>query len=157
MRAAGYRLIDCTNLRIVNLCCCMPGMACVPPPPEKLPKPALAREDRKPYSETTAMPSRNSSLSSSSSTTKIPVANPEYPLVGRSAEQSALFEAYSSINGGGRIIILEGEAGIGKTRLAEEFLDSVQERGAVVLATRCYEGETHLAYGPVIALLRSPI
>ena len=129
----------------------------VPPPPEKLPKPALAREDRKPYSETTAMPSRNSSLSSSSSTTKIPVANAEYPLVGRSAEQSALFEAYSSINGGGRIIILEGEAGIGKTRLAEEFLDSVQERGAVVLATRCYEGETHLAYGPVIALLRSAI
>ena len=32
MRAAGYRLIDCTNLRIVNLCCCMPGMACAPPP-----------------------------------------------------------------------------------------------------------------------------
>src|SRR5256884_164618 len=32
MRAAGYRLIDCTNLRIVNLCCCMPGIACAPPP-----------------------------------------------------------------------------------------------------------------------------
>jgi predicted ATPase/DNA-binding SARP family transcriptional activator len=129
----------------------------VPPTPAKLPKPALAKEDRKPYSETAATPSRNSPPFSTLATTKIAVANAEYPLVGRAAEQSTLFEAYSSINGSGRIIILEGEAGIGKTRLAEEFLNRVQERGAVVLTTRCYEGETHLAYGPIIALLRSAI
>src|SRR5579884_2313906 len=74
------------------------------------------------------------------------VSNAAYPLVGRTAELSTLLHAYDSIGNGGRVIILEGEAGIGKTRLAEEFLTSVQDRGAMVIAARCYEGETELAY-----------
>jgi predicted ATPase/DNA-binding SARP family transcriptional activator len=127
----------------------------VPSLPAPLQKPALAKAEVQSLS--TMAPSEDFSLSMASSTTKAPVANTEYPLVGRSAEWSTLFNAYSSINGGGQILILEGEAGIGKTRLAEEFLNHAHERGAVVLTTRCYEGETHLAYGPVIALLRSAI
>src|SRR5205085_8093771 len=48
--------------------------------------------------------------------------NANYPLVGRAREWSALVNAYETIGSDGHVVILEGEAGIGKTRLAEEFL-----------------------------------
>ena len=38
---------------------------------------------------------------------------------------------------------------------AEAFLDHVRTRHAVALATRCYEGEANLAYGPFIEALRA--
>ena len=44
--------------------------------------------------------------------------------------------------------MLEGEAGIGKTRLAGDFAAHAEAGGASVVAARCYEGETNLAYGP---------
>jgi DNA-binding SARP family transcriptional activator len=82
------------------------------------------------------------------------VPNLQSPLVGRNAEWAALLEAYASIGNDGRLVVLEGEGGIGKTRLAEEFLAHVRGRGAVTIAVRCYEGESDLAYGPVVAGLR---
>ena len=75
-------------------------------------------------------------------------------LVGRAAEWSSMLRAYDGITGGGRVIALTGEAGIGKTRLAEEFLEYALANGAVAAAARSYEGEAGLAYGPVVALLR---
>src|SRR5713226_2272887 len=75
-----------------------------------------------------------------------------YPLVGRSKELSTLIDAYASIQSDGCVVILEGEAGIGKTRLAEEFMAHARARGATVIAARCYEGETNLAYGPVVSV-----
>ncbi len=80
-----------------------------------------------------------------------------YPLVGRSKELSTLNEAYASIQSDGFVVILQGEAGIGKTRLAEEFIAHTGARGATVLAARCYEGETNLAYGPVVSGLHAAI
>lgn len=79
------------------------------------------------------------------------------PLVGRSAELAMLVEAYTAMTGNGHLIVLEGEAGIGKTRLAEEFLTYVQTQGGVTLRARCYEGETNLAYGPFIEGLRAAV
>ena len=55
------------------------------------------------------------------------------------------------------LILLEGEAGIGKTRLAEEFLADAQSEGAIVISARCYEGETQFAFGPVVAGLRTTL
>jgi predicted ATPase/DNA-binding SARP family transcriptional activator len=69
------------------------------------------------------------------------------PLVGRDPEWEALLEAYASIGEGGRVVIIEGEAGIGKTRLAEEFVAHVRESGATAVVARCYAGEKNLAYG----------
>jgi predicted ATPase len=46
------------------------------------------------------------------------------------------------------VAVLEGEAGIGKTRLAEEFLGHARSCGAGVVAARCYAGQANLAYGP---------
>ncbi len=78
------------------------------------------------------------------------------PLVGRNEEWAALMEAYDAASEG-RLVILEGEAGIGKTRLAEEFLARAASRGAAVFSARCYAGEVNLAYGPFIEALEHEI
>jgi DNA-binding SARP family transcriptional activator/predicted ATPase len=79
------------------------------------------------------------------------------PLVGRAVEWDALLRAYDSSRHSGAIVALEGEAGIGKTRLLEELAAHARSDGAVVLSARCYEGEADLAYGPTIQLLRGAI
>src|SRR5256885_8842318 len=43
------------------------------------------------------------------------------------------------VGGSGRVTLLEGEAGVGKTRLAEEFLRWVRAEGGTVLRGRGYE------------------
>jgi DNA-binding SARP family transcriptional activator len=72
------------------------------------------------------------------------------PLVGRQEEWESLLSAYEAAGTGGHVVVLEGEAGIGKTRLAEEFLAHVASRGAATVAARCYPGERDLAYGPFV-------
>ncbi len=84
-----------------------------------------------------------------------PYASTVYPLVGRADEWAAMLQTYQSINGGGRAIVLEGDAGIGKTRLAGELLAYGRNRGAEVIAARCYEGEMQLAYAPISSALRA--
>ena len=79
----------------------------------------------------------------------------ELPLVGRTWELDILIKAYFDNNDGGQFLVLEGEAGIGKTRMADEFLQIVQHNGARAVFTQCYKGESHLAYGPLIDGLRS--
>ncbi len=74
-----------------------------------------------------------------------------YPMVGRENELEALLQAYTEAHPDGRIFFIEGEAGIGKTRLAEEFLSFARARGGRVFQARCYEGERELAYGPFLA------
>ena len=75
---------------------------------------------------------------------------PDNPLVGRVWEWEELLRSYGSAGRGGRLVVLEGEAGIGKTRLAEEFVAHAVGGGACVVAARCYAGETNLAYGPFV-------
>ena len=75
---------------------------------------------------------------------------PDNPLVGRGREWEELLRAYAEVGRGGRLVVLEGEAGIGKTRLAEEFAAYAIGRGASVVAARCYADETNLAYGPFV-------
>ncbi len=59
---------------------------------------------------------------------------PGAPLVGRAEELGALAEEHSLVpSGGARAVALVGEAGIGKTRLAEEFLPWSAAEGADVL------------------------
>ena len=83
-----------------------------------------------------------------------------FPLVGRSVEWQILLQAYQATGIKGNWFVLEGEAGIGKTRLADEFLQQVQAAGAAILRSRCYEGETGLAYAPFLdgmnAFLKQP-
>ena len=79
------------------------------------------------------------------------------PLVGRGAELMTLIRGYERHGAGGYFVALEGEAGIGKTRLAEEFLARVRAHGATIITVRCYEGEANVAYGPVADGLRGAL
>ena len=79
------------------------------------------------------------------------------PLVGRAAEWSTLLETYEAARRDGRLVVLEGEAGIGKTRLAEEFAAHAVAAGATTISGRCYDGESGLAYQPLVEGLRAAL
>lgn len=79
------------------------------------------------------------------------------PLVGRAAERAGLVAAWRAADAGAcGFVLVTGEAGIGKTRLVEEFAAWCARRGAVQAAARCYPAEGPLAYGPVVDWLRHP-
>jgi DNA-binding SARP family transcriptional activator len=79
------------------------------------------------------------------------------PLVGRAVEWTALLEAYEAARRDGRLVVLEGEAGVGKTRLAEDFAAHATAAGATTVGGRCYEGESGLAYAPLVEALRAAV
>ena len=78
----------------------------------------------------------------------------EVPLVGRQEELGALVSEYNAARmGQTRVVSILGEAGMGKTRLAEEFLLWARARDADVLEGWASEG-TGLPYGPLIQAIR---
>jgi DNA-binding SARP family transcriptional activator len=79
------------------------------------------------------------------------------PLVGRSAEWAALFDCYRSVGHDGRLAVIEGEMGIGKSRLADEFLASLGASGVITITVRCHEDERTLAYAPVAEAMRAAV
>jgi predicted ATPase/DNA-binding SARP family transcriptional activator len=81
---------------------------------------------------------------------KVSVFPHDEQLVGREREWKSLLRAYEAAGMGEHLVVLEGEAGIGKTRLAEEFVAYAASQGSVTVAARCYSGETNLAYGPFV-------
>lgn len=75
--------------------------------------------------------------------------------VGRAEEFKRLLTAYHLASSGqAQVVILAGEAGIGKTRLATEFLHWAAAQGADVLAGRAFETGGELPYQPLAQLLR---
>lgn len=79
---------------------------------------------------------------------------PEPAFVGRDGDLASLVAAHRGVRSEGRVALVEGESGIGKSRLVQELLGAVRGAGAVVLTGRCYEDEVGLAFGPVGDLLR---
>ena len=73
----------------------------------------------------------------------------QLPFSGRSAELQTLRDLITSH----KLALLEGEPGIGKTRLAEEFINAVPS-GALALVGGAHELEQSLPYQPVIEALR---
>jgi predicted ATPase len=77
------------------------------------------------------------------------------PLLGRTAELSVLIKRYHAAHRGQtQVVLLEGEVGIGKTRLATEFLAWAEIEGADVLQGQAFETGGQLPYRPVIEALR---
>jgi DNA-binding SARP family transcriptional activator/Tfp pilus assembly protein PilF len=83
-------------------------------------------------------------------------ARPVLPLAGRDRELTTLRQAYRSVGPDGRLLVVEGEAGIGKTRLVTDFADTLRkEARGVVLESRAYAGEAAIAMAPISELLRA--
>lgn len=81
---------------------------------------------------------------------------PAGTFVGRRAEQALLVDEVvrrgAASSAGLRVVVVEGEAGVGKTRLAHEVADTVESAGVRVLWGRCGP-DTGLPYEPVAEAL----
>jgi len=86
-----------------------------------------------------------------------PRPHPTAGFVGRRRELSSLEAAYHAVlpTGPARLVMLEGEPGIGKTRLAHEWLAGLS--GARVLTTRCFEAEQAIPFQPWVDVIRAAL
>lgn len=77
------------------------------------------------------------------------------PLVGREAE---LGTVATSLEGArerrGRVVLISGEPGIGKTRLVEELTERARRDGALVAWGRAYQGEGAPPFWPWVQVVR---
>jgi DNA-binding SARP family transcriptional activator len=79
----------------------------------------------------------------------------EVALLGRASEQQAMVSAFRLARQGQlQVIAIAGEPGIGKTRLAREFLGWAGMQGVVTLEGRSFEAGGRLAYQPIVEALR---
>ena len=76
--------------------------------------------------------------------------------VGRTDTLAALDGALTQVSeGAAQLVLLAGEAGIGKTRMAHELADRARERGQRVLWGECVPMQAgELPYAPLVAALR---
>src|SRR5262249_27696081 len=80
----------------------------------------------------------------------------ESPFVGRNLEWNQLKEAWNTAREGGtHLVLVTGEPGIGKSRLALELGRRVRAEGHAVASARAYEAAGRLPWGPIVDLLRS--
>ncbi len=76
--------------------------------------------------------------------------------VGRQREMGELRAALEeSMAGRGRLVLLAGEPGIGKTRTAQELALEAEARGAQVIWGRCYEEEGTPPFWPWVQVIRA--
>ena len=77
------------------------------------------------------------------------------PMVGREAELALLADALDQVvaRRRGRLVLVAGQAGVGKSRLVKEFVTAARER-ATVLQGRCPEYGEGLTYLPVAEVVR---
>ncbi len=79
-------------------------------------------------------------------------------LVGRGAELRRLRAAWNDAAVGScAMVLLVGEAGIGKTRLCDELVRIARSTGGRVLSARCYETERSLFLQPIVEAIGSTI
>lgn len=82
---------------------------------------------------------------------------PIVPLIGRGYHFDLLQGLWTSVQeGGGRLTVVTGESGVGKSRLVKSFIDrATTRRDAVVLRGRSYAAAPLVAYRPIREAVRS--
>jgi len=79
------------------------------------------------------------------------------PYVGRSEERSLLRQAVGrAVAGGGGVVLIAGEAGLGKTRLVDEIAAEAKASGMFVVRGQCYDMEGALPYIPFVEAIGDP-
>jgi class 3 adenylate cyclase len=126
---------------------------------------SLAKDpDERPESAASIPEAFQAIVNSSSTTTAAAAESDANPLdrlaggifVGRDKEMDELRAGLEdALSGRGRLMMLVGEPGIGKTRTSEEFATYARLRNAQVVWGRCYEGEGAPAYWPWVQAIRS--
>ncbi len=87
-----------------------------------------------------------------------PMLDAGLPLIGRAREWERLHAAWLQASAGAAgFALITGEAGIGKSRLAEELLSWAYGQGIGVAKTRSYAAEGQLSLAPVTDWLRSDV
>lgn len=72
-----------------------------------------------------------------------------WPLVGRDRERLLLHEQLAAaLAGPGRLVLLNGGAGIGKTPLLTALAEEARQEGALLLSGACYDLSDTPPYGP---------
>ena len=81
---------------------------------------------------------------------------PSTELVARESElRRALAGADAVVAGAGRLLMVTGEPGVGKTRLAQEVMLSLRNRRFVVATGRCYQQHQSVPFYPFLDALTS--
>lgn len=116
----------------------------------------LAKELRtEPLPETNALLERIKAMPLVTALPMPATPRPKSTLFGRQKESDWLFNQWTQVQQSrGRLTLLEGEMGIGKTRLVEEALDHISQPQVVILRARCHEFGADLPLQPVVDLLR---
>jgi len=82
-------------------------------------------------------------------------------IVARDDEMTRILGSVQAVqNGEGRMVLLTGEPGVGKTRLAQEVTLLVRNAGFVIASGRCYEPEVNVPYYPfreALAMLHNSV
>lgn len=101
-------------------------------------------------------------------TTPVEALRTTTPLVGRATAWQALQQLWQSATqtvspsrsgpaiANKQLVLVNGEAGIGKTRLVEELSEAVRRQGAATAMAYCYPAGGRLAYAPLQSWLRAP-
>lgn len=78
------------------------------------------------------------------------------PFVSRERERAQLIALLdAALTGQGTLAMLSGEAGVGKTRLAEEIVAEAQRRGMLTFVGHCYEDAGAPPYVPFVEVLET--
>jgi DNA-binding SARP family transcriptional activator len=82
----------------------------------------------------------------------------ETGLIGRETDWSALARAWKAVRAGtGRVVVVEGEPGMGKSRLVEEFLRWVGAEGGMGLRGRGVDAKGGFPYASTVEILRQAL
>ena len=74
-------------------------------------------------------------------------------VVGRDSELAALSDFLAGISDGASVLVLEGEAGVGKTTLWKASVAAAESAGQRVLPARPVESETELSFSAIADML----
>ena len=107
-----------------------------------------------PSPETEALRQQIEELNDALTSTVRPM-QPRLPLLERGEEHTWLVQQWEAARrGAGKLTLLEGSAGVGKSALIEDVLAYTGSLGARALRSRCYNYRTGLVYEPLVEALR---